>query len=301
MTSSSSPPPCRIVSGLRDLAHDYDLLLCDVWGVVHDGTRAFAASNDALTRFRQAGGTVILLTNAPRPSGPVAEQLDALGVSPSAYDAIVTSGDATVALIARRGAEPFFHIGPPRDRALFEEVHRKTGTAPVRTELEQASFVACTGLFDDSQETPDDYARTYAVMRERNLEMICANPDIVVHVGSNLIFCGGALAERYESLGGRVHYAGKPHAPIYEVALELAATKRQQPIDKARVLTVGDGLKTDIAGAMRQGLDSLFVTSGIHRDETLHPETGRIDPEGLATLLRQADQRTTAAIAHLTW
>ena len=301
MTSISVQPPCRIVSGLRDLSADYDLLLCDVWGVVHDGRQAFPATNDALTRFRQGGGTVVLLTNAPRPSTSVLAQLDGLGVARSAFDDIVTSGDATVALIAKRGDAPFFHVGPMRDRALFEEVRAKTGIDPRLVELDEASFMVLTGLFDDTTETPDDYVDLYAAMRRQNLDMICANPDAVVHVGDRLIYCGGALAERYESLGGVVLYAGKPHAPIYQVALRGAEAKRGRSIERSRVLAVGDGLRTDIAGARNQGLAALFVTSGIHRDDTLVPETGEVDPPRLAALLRQVDQRPAAAIAQLVW
>ena len=301
MTSISVQSPCSIVSGLREISADYDLLLCDVWGVVHDGRQAFAATNEALTRFRQGGGTVVLLTNAPRPSRSVLAQLDGLGVARSAFDDIVTSGDATVALIAERGDMPFFHVGPMRDRALFEEVRAKTGIEPALAELSEARFVVLTGLFDDTTETPDDYADLYAAMHGRGLDMICANPDAVVHVGDRLIYCGGALAERYESGGGAVLYAGKPHAPIYQVAIGAAEAKRGRPIERSRMLAVGDGLRTDIAGARNQGLASLFVTSGIHRDETLVPETGEIDPSGLAALLRQVDQHPAAAIAQLVW
>lgn len=301
MTSSPVHSSCRILDGLRAVASDYDLLLCDVWGVVHDGRRAFAQAGDALTRFRTGGGTVVLLTNAPRPHGPVVTQLDHLGVPRSAYDEIVTSGDATVALIEARGAEPLFHIGPPRDRALFDEVRRKTGQAPVLASLEDASCVVCTGLVDDSTETPDHYADLLAAMRARDLEMICANPDVVVHVGDKLLFCGGALAERYESLGGVVLYAGKPHPPIYQVALRAAEKKRGHPIATSRVLAVGDGLRTDIAGARGQGLDCLFVTSGIHRHETTRDGSEEIDPHSLEALLRMSDQAPKAAISRLTW
>ena len=301
MPSLNPGPPCRIVHGLQELASDYDVLLCDVWGVVHDGKRAFRAATDALTRFRETGGTVVLLTNAPRPNDSVVAQLDELGVPRSVYDEIVTSGDATVALIEARGDRPLHHIGPPRDLALFEEVRRKTGRAPRLTGLREASCVICTGLFDDGSETPDDYTDVYAAMRARDLDMICANPDVVVHVGERLIFCGGALAERYEALGGAVLYAGKPHPPIYQVALRAAAARRGQEVDEARVLAVGDGLRTDIAGARGQELKSLFVTSGIHRDETLIAGTGQLARGARDAVLRLSDQRPAAAISQLSW
>ena len=220
MTFSPARLGCRIIDGLSEVASDYDVLLCDVWGVIHDGKRAFADANRALMRFRENGGTVVLLTNAPRPNQSVASQIAQLGVSRAAYDEIVTSGDATVALITARDSAPLYHIGPPRDFALYAEVEQQTGRAPILTDLDQAHFVVCTGLFDDQTEGPDDYAQIFAAMRSRDLDMICANPDVVVHVGEKLIFCGGALAERYEALGGTVLYAGKPHPPIYQVALK---------------------------------------------------------------------------------
>ncbi len=301
MTFSPARLGCRIIDGLSEVASNYDVLLCDVWGVIHDGKRAFASANDALMRFRENGGTVVLLTNAPRPNQSVASQIAQLGVSRAAYDEIVTSGDATVALIKARHSAPLYHIGPPRDLTLFDEVKQQTGRAPTLTGLDQASFVVCTGLFDDRTEEPDDYAQIFAAMRTRDLDMICANPDVVVHVGEKLIFCGGALAERYEALGGTVLYAGKPHPPIYQVALNAAEARRGTPVHTSRVLAVGDALRTDVAGARGQNLASLFVTSGIHRDETQSGETGRIDPEALARLLGLSDQKPTAAISQLGW
>ncbi len=295
-----SPHDCRIVSGLSDIAPDYDVVLCDVWGVVHDGRRAFLQSAEALTRSRAQGGTVVLITNAPRPNGPIREQLDLLGVPRSAYDDIVTSGDSTVALIAERGTRPFYHIGPERDLALLEEVRSKTGQVPALADLDHAAHVICSGLFDDTTETPESYDTTYAAMRDRGLDMICANPDVVVHVGETLIFCAGALAERFEKLGGTVHYAGKPHAPIYDLAISVAERKRCVSVDRKKVLAIGDGMRTDIAGASRQGLDSLFVSAGIHRTETISPEGG-LDPAALSAFLAQASHRPTAALADLVW
>ena len=301
MTFSPALLGCSLINGLRDIAARYDVLLCDVWGVIHDGNRAFAGANEALSRFRDNGATVVLLTNAPRPNGAVAAQIEALGVVRGAYDEIVTSGDATVALIEQRGTAAFYHIGPPRDFALFAEVERKTGSKPKLTRLEEASYAVCTGLFDDRTEGPDDYAQVFAALRARGLDMICANPDVVVHVGERLIFCGGALAERYEAMGGTVLYAGKPHPPIYQVALRAAETKRGGPVETSRVLAIGDALRTDIAGARGQNLASLFVTSGIHREDAQFRESREIDPAALAALLRSADQHPTAAISQLAW
>lgn len=289
-----------VLSGLSEVAHRYDVVLSDVWGVLHDGRRAFPGPADALTRFRAGGGTVVLITNAPRPSGPVLDQLAALGVPGSAFDALVTSGDSTVALIAERGAGPFHHIGPARDRALIDEVGRKTGRIPALGPLDGATHVICTSPFDDTVETPDHYDATYAAMRERGIEMICANPDIVVHVGDRLIFCAGALAERYEALGGIVHYAGKPHPPIYDLALSLAAEARGGDVERARVLAIGDAIRTDIAGADRRRIDSLLVANGIHRDE-LGAGDGTLDRARLARFLDGAAHRPTFTIPDLAW
>jgi HAD superfamily hydrolase (TIGR01459 family) len=289
-----------ILPGLSAVADRYDVILSDVWGVLHDGKRAFPGPAAALTRFREGGGTVVLITNAPRPNAPIRAQLDTLGVPRSAYDDIVTSGDSTVALIAARGEGPFHHIGPERDLALMDEVHAKTGQRPTLADLHGAAHVVCSGLFDDRTETPDHYEATYAAMRERGIEMICANPDVVVHVGDQLIFCAGALAERYEALGGTVLYAGKPHAPIYDLALSLAARARGREIGASRVLAIGDGMRTDVAGAVRQGLDCLFVTNGIHRDDT-GPGDGTLDPVRLAAFLDAAPHRPAYAIPDLAW
>ena len=296
MTQPSTP----ILSGLREVADRYDVVLSDVWGVLHDGKRAFPGPAEALARFRQGGGTVVLITNAPRPNAPIREQLDAFGVPRDAYDDIVTSGDSTVALIAARGEGPFYHIGPERDRALMDEVQARTGRRPALGALDEAAHVICSGLFDDRSETPDHYEATYASMRERGVEMICANPDVVVHVGDQLIFCAGALAERYEALGGTVLYAGKPHAPIYDLALSLAARSRGRDVDPRRVLTVGDGMRTDVAGAVGQGLDCLFVTNGIHRDDT-GPGDGTLDPAALGRFLAAAPHRPAFAMPDLAW
>ncbi len=293
--------PCRIIDRLASIAERYDVVLSDVWGVLHNGRAAFPAAVDALTRFRAGGGTVVLITNAPRPHGPVVQQLDHLSVTRDAYDAIVTSGDATLALIEARGLAPLHHIGPPRDVALFDELRAKTGLVPPLVGLDEAEHVVCTGLIDDSIETPDDYAGVLETMRAKGLDMICANPDVVVHIGDRLIYCGGALAERFETMGGTVHFAGKPHAPIYQVALKTADHQRGKTTDPRRILAIGDALRTDVAGAAGQGIDCLFVAAGIHRDETLSPTDGRIEPEALARLLQGIDGKPVAAIDQLAW
>jgi HAD superfamily hydrolase (TIGR01459 family) len=294
------PVDLPLIAGLGELASSYDVLLCDVWGVVHNGRQHFAAACAALAHFRAGGGTIVLITNAPRPQAPIRAQLDHLGVPRAAYDGIVTSGDVTLAFIAERGAAPLYHIGPERDLALFETLKEETGHTPPLVELAHADYVVCTGLFHDDRETPDDYAAALAAMRERDLVLISANPDLVVHVGERLIYCAGALAQRYAEYGGRVLQAGKPFAPIYERALGLAQIVRGGPFALSRVLAIGDAMRTDIKGACDQGIDALFVTSGIHRDE-LHNPAGPLDRDAYAQFLAGADCRPRAAIAELTW
>ena len=274
--------------GLCAIAANYDVILSDIWGVVHDGKAAFTQACDALIRFREGGGTVVLITNAPRPHAPILEQLALLKVPRRAFDAIVTSGDVTLDLIAAQGAAPLHHIGPERDLALFEALGRMSGKLrPPLVPLVQASYVVVTGLFQDFTETPADYDPALAYMRSRNMPMICANPDIVVHVGSQLLYCGGAIAQRYASQGGAPVCAGKPFAPIYERALALAAGSRGTPTPPARVLAIGDAFATDIAGAAGQGLDALMVTAGIHRDE-LHGTDGDFNAAEFARLAAAA-------------
>lgn len=307
MTSSPTMPTPhpRILTGIAPIAASYDVILSDIWGVVHNGQQHFTAAVDALRRFRAAGCTVILLTNAPRPSPPVLRQLEGLKVPHDCFDDVVTSGDVTLNFIAEHGVKPVHHIGPPRDLALFDILERDTGVRPPLTPLEDAAYVVCTGLFDDAEQ-PSDYDARLATMRQHQMEMICANPDIVVHVGDHEVWCSGALAQRYEqNYGGRVLQAGKPFAPIYERALSLAQAKRAQPIDQRRVLAIGDGVGTDIKGAQAQGLDVIFVTSGIHREE-LHngqrdPRGGTPDQAALATLLRQHDIAPLASMSQLIW
>ncbi len=243
---------------LDELRERYDALFCDLWGVVHNGVRVFESAAAALVRFRESGGRVVLITNVPKPRAPIPRQLDRLGVPRAAWDAIVTSGDAIRAEFAARAPGPMHRIGPASDTLLWD------GLGLELSSLEEARFVGVTGLDDFDRETPADYGERLARARERDLEMVCANPDIVVRLGEKLFWCAGALARDYEALGGRVVMAGKPHAPIYALARrELADLLGREP-DSKRVLAIGDGLGTDVLGANRAGLDALFIASGIH-------------------------------------
>ena len=250
------------IERFEPLARAYDVLLCDVWGVIHNGLAAFPAACETLTRFRKRGGTAILITNAPRSGEAVARILDRLGVPRDAYDAIVSSGDVTRGIVASRLPQTVFHLGPQRDLSIF------TGLDVKFARLESADYVVCSGLFDDTTETPESYGDMLGAMRSRALFMVCANPDIVVERGDTLVYCAGALADAYAGLGGQVLYCGKPHAPIYDAALAtVAALRGGAAPERKRVLAIGDSVRTDLKGAAAFGLDYMFVISGIHAEQ----------------------------------
>ena len=243
------------------LAGGYDVVLSDVWGVIHNGIAATAPACDALTRFRGEGGTVMLITNAPRPGEVVTRFLDKLAVPRSAYDGIVSSGDVTRAAMAARPDKHVFHIGPERDLPIFD------GLGLDFVPLAQADYVVCTGLRDDEVETPENYRAELGELLRRKMFMLCGNPDLVVERGDRLIYCAGAIADLYGTLGGEVLYAGKPHRPIYELALQRVGGLSGVTPAKPRVLAIGDSVRTDLRGATDFGLDCLFVTAGIHAEE----------------------------------
>jgi HAD superfamily hydrolase (TIGR01459 family) len=286
-----SPAPVPMLAGLSAVAERYDVLFCDIWGVVHDGVRENAAAGDALERFRARGGTVVLVTNAPIPWSSVARLLEQKAVRRSAWDAIVSSGDVTRGLIAERGGAGVFHIGPDRDLSLFRELAVARG--PVAT----ASIAVVTGLVRDDEESAEDYRPVLQAMKARALDLVCANPDRVVHVGDRLLPCAGVIGDLYEELGGVVVWAGKPYAPIYDMALKKAGVLRAAPAPKGRVLMIGDSLKTDIAGATDYGIDALFIARGIHRESM----TGADDAAAVAKLFRDANVRAIGAMTALAW
>ena len=251
----------RFAERLRDLVGGVDVLLSDIWGVVHNGLAAFPDACDALYRFRAQGGTVILITNAPRPADSVQRQLRKLSIADDTYDAIVSSGDLTRHFIADHPGKKMFWIGPERDYSIYRGLD--ASLAP----LEKADYIVCTGLFDDETESAENYRAMLLQARERKLTLVCANPDIVVERGDRLIYCAGAVAELYLELGGEAIFYGKPHRPIYERALALAAERRGHAVQSGRVLAIGDSVRTDLAGAHGFGIDCLFVTRGIHAED----------------------------------
>jgi HAD superfamily hydrolase (TIGR01459 family) len=275
------------------LAGGYDVVLSDVWGVIHNGIAATAPACDALTRFRGEGGIVMLITNAPRPGEVVTRFLDKLAVPRSAYDGIVSSGDVTRAAMAARPDKHVFHIGPERDLPIFD------GLGLDFVPLEQADYVVCTGLRDDEVETPENYRAELRELLRRKMFMLCGNPDLVVERGDRLIYCAGAIADLYGTLGGEVLYAGKPHPPIYDLALQRVAGLRGAMPAKRRVLAIGDSIRTDLRGATDFGLDCLFVTAGIHAEEL----GDRHDPDlaALNKIFADAGMAPKAVTQRLVW
>ncbi len=286
MIDASSPP---LIAGLSEIASRYDAAICDVWGVVHNGREAFHAAIDAMRRFRDLRGPVVLLSNAPRPEEGVRAMFDRLSIPSDFYDAIVTSGGEARGDLLRRTAKrktlELFYLGPPRDHPLFEGLNVKVVGA------EQAELVLCTGLYDDEKDAPDDYRALLETLKARGLPFLCANPDIVVQRGDRLIYCAGAIARLYERMGGEVVYYGKPYAPVFKAAIREARKRAKT----TRPLVIGDGLETDILGANRLSLDALFISGGIHSAEF------RDNPSALGDLLTASGAHAIGVMPALMW
>ena len=280
----------RLLTSLDDIAADYDAILCDVWGVVHDGTQIFKPATAALARFKAARGPVILVSNAPVPGHRVRTPISRLGGTDDFYDGIVTSGDVTRAELSARAPGPAYRIGPKHDDALFE------GLGLEFASLDKAAFIACSAMNDDD-DTPESYRAILSAAAARKLEFVSANPDMVVKVGDKLYYCAGALAQLYQELGGgAIIQAGKPYPPIYQAAMrkveELAG-----PVTPKRVLTIGDSVATDVRGANNQGFDNLFVAHGIHGHE--FDVDGLLDVHAIGELLEKSGVRTNYAMREL--
>ncbi|MCH9808065.1 MAG: TIGR01459 family HAD-type hydrolase [Alphaproteobacteria bacterium] len=285
-------PP--IITQAGELLSRYDVLFCDVWGVVHDGHLALAKAAEALKRFRNGGGTVVLVSNAPVPAHQVARMLDERQLPRECWDEIVSSGDIALRHIESQGFERLYPIGPQnRDAALFEKV------ASLPDALEQAEAILCSGFNDDLSETAEDYRQLLARALERAVPFVCANPDLVVDVGGKLYLCAGAIADVYEEMGGDVFWAGKPYANAYDTALGVANRLRQENVDRGRVLVIGDAVRTDLKGALSFGVDALFIAGGIHREETL--VDGALCADRLGELLSGDAPPAVAAMPYLAW
>lgn len=291
--TAAAPPSIPLIPSVSALADRYDVWLCDIWGVMHNGERAHADSVEACRRFREGGGTVVLISNAPRPGENVVPQLERLGVREDARDALITSGDVARGLLQENRRTPLFHLGPERDRGLFEGLGLTFAAAG------EAGLVVCTGLYDDTTETPEDYADLLGELAARGLAMICANPDLKVERGAQLVYCAGALAALYEESGGSVTYTGKPYPPIYERAFAVAAGLRGAPPARERVIAIGDGLKTDMAGAAAAGIDALFIASGLHLGKA--GSEGTSGAGAIERLFAGSPARPVAAQQRLVW
>lgn len=288
----ASPAPA-FTQRFATLAPYYDVALCDVWGVVHNSIVSFPEACDALRRFRAGGGTVVMITNAPRPGEEVIRFITRLGVPADAYDGIVSSGDVTRAYVASHLHQTVFRIGPERDAPLYE------GLAVRFAPVEHADYAVCSGLFDDETETAEDYRGVLEQMLARKMFMVCANPDVVVERGEKLVYCAGAIADLYQTLGGEVLYAGKPYRPLYDQALAVAETVRGKPTPLGRVLAIGDSLRTDLAGAAALGVDCLFLTAGIHAEE--FGTRDEPDPAAVARAFAKAAAMPKAIMHRLRW
>lgn len=278
------------IASLAQLEGRYPAILCDVWGVIHNGVQSFAEPNRALAEARSRGIAVVLLTNSPRRHDGVEAQIRSLGVPDEAWDRIVTSGDVTRDLIAE-GPRRVFHIGSGRDYSIFD------GLDVELVEEFEADAVVCTGLFDDDSETPADYAELLARLRARNLPFVCANPDIMVERGDKVVWCAGAIARDFAQLGGRTLIAGKPHAPIYAAALKAASDIVGRDIAHNEALCIGDGVMTDIKGAADNGFDALYISGGVHAREHGGPEGP--DADLLAAFLGRHGYRPIATMPKL--
>ncbi len=288
-----------IIANLADLGTRYDAVFCDLWGCLHNGKTAFPAAVAALQEFRARGGRVLLLTNSPRPNSSVIRQLDALSVPRDAWDDVVTSGDASqYAMLNGAVGQRVFFIGAPRDEVFFTDLPDDLpNPIPIsRVPLAKAEGVICTGLTDDQTQTPADYRDVLLQCKINGLPMLCANPDVIVDFGDKRFYCAGALAEAYEAIGGTVLYFGKPHPPIYHLA-----RRRLSSLTGGKdmtILAIGDGITTDIQGAIAEGIDSLFVTAGIAAAE-FGPDPENPDKTLLDQWLARQSLSPTFAIGQL--
>ncbi|MFK7902144.1 MAG: TIGR01459 family HAD-type hydrolase [Nitratireductor sp.] len=281
------------IDGLNEIADNYDLILCDVWGVLHNGVKAYEAAVNALSSFRKNGGTVVMVTNAPRPRAQVYEQLKRLGVPDGVFDRVITSGDVTQALMADAPKKVHFIGMYEKDKHLFEGQNKELVSE------EEAEVIVCTGPLDEYNDTAQTYTKMLERCAKRDLDFICANPDKVVEVGDKLIMCGGAIADEYERIGGTTLIAGKPFAPIYKQAILEAEELSEKQFAKDRMLAIGDGMPTDIKGAQDFGLDVLYVSAGIHAAE--YGEAKNPIDSKVQSFLKKNNAKPVAYIPHLSW
>ncbi|MEZ7813362.1 MAG: HAD superfamily hydrolase (TIGR01459 family) [Paracoccaceae bacterium] len=294
----------KIIQNLSEVSASYDVLFCDLWGCLHNGSTPFPAAVRTLQDYRAAGGVVVLVTNSPRPSASVRAQLADMHVPNDSYDLIASSGDAAqYGLYSGAVGQKVYHLGPSHDVEFFNPISvDPTPLIPHNFIIESVSFeraqgIVCTGLFDDTADAPEDYREQFGKAIARDLPMLCANPDIIVDRGEQRIFCAGALAQLYSEMGGRALYYGKPHAPVYDLALRRLAALRPD-LKEPRLLAIGDGIDTDILGAMSQAIDSVFITSGI-ANGNFGPDPQNPNATLLNPWLTAHMRRATFAIGYL--
>lgn len=258
----------RIVASLAEISDRYDAVFCDLWGCLHDGVEALPEAVDALRSFKARGGKVVLVTNAPRPRADVARQLDRFGVPTNCWDTIATSGDsARVAMFRGIIGDKVWFMGQDYDLTFFQPPKIVEDPVPVeRVDLEHATGIACLGPFDPHAD-PSANRPEFLYAKQKGLKLLCANPDIVVDRGGVREWCAGALAELYSEMGGTSLYFGKPHPPVYTLARQRLS-ELGADIPDSRILCIGDGIGTDIKGALGEDMDSLFITGGLAREET---------------------------------
>lgn len=284
-------PP--IIHNAGALLARYQVIFCDIWGVVHNGRTAYVEGCAALKRFRDGGGTVILVSNAPRTPNVVAKILAEKNVPEECWDAIVSSGGIALRHAADQDIRQVHHIGPDRDLDIFDD------TELMRVAMGEAQAILCTGLFNDRTETGETYRAMLTGPAAQGVPLICANPDLVVDVGDIRLPCAGAIAAVYESMGGPVYWAGKPHTTAYEAALRHASQLRGTAVAKEQVLAIGDAVRTDVAGAGAFGIEALFIGQGIHSDAV--GRDGEIDAPALVELFRGDAPQAISAMMSLRW
>jgi HAD superfamily hydrolase (TIGR01459 family) len=282
-----------VLQNAQEIGRNYDAWMVDLWGVMHDGMNAIDSAVEACERFRNEGGIVVLISNAPRPYPYVREQIEGYGVPASVDDGIVTSGDVAQALISMNLDKRFFFIGPERDRSLFD------GFDVELVDLEDAELVMMSGIIDDSNETPEDYRAVLEDLSERELPMICANPDIKVERGDEVIYAAGAVAQLYEQMGGQVVYTGKPFQPIYDMGHARINELSGRTVPRERILAIGDGVDTDIKGAVMAGIDPLFIPSPVYLKD--HNREGGLAASAVSKLFQDRDFRPIACLPRLQW
>jgi HAD superfamily hydrolase (TIGR01459 family) len=288
----------KIISSFSEISSRYDAAFVDLWGCLHNGYEPFAAAVATLEQFRDRGGKIILLTNSPRPRPSVIRQLDKIGVARDLYHDVAASGDASqFSLAAGDVGSKVYHLGPDRDLGFFADLPADIlkGREITRVPLDQAEGIVCTGLFDDDYETPDDYRATFLYAKNKGLKLLCTNPDLIVDKGERRIFCAGSLAQAYEEMGGTSLYFGKPWPAIYDLARRRLAEIAD--VQDQRIICIGDGIRTDIRGAIAEDLDSLFITGGLAAMET--GTAGQPDPKKLNMYINAAQLSPTYAIGHL--